>query len=250
MLQTCEADATATQISQPFSACVFHNRFADLDPVTITTFPFRLGRSWNGLKVFEGATPILLWWQKGTEEITVRTTTRFSRITDSNKMSTSRKQLLARRQEVIALSVLDPQPHQPLLLCIHDRAKSIGVGLVVPQFHPNLKKFRLGLGWKFVRGIKLGYYCIHELCSIILKYPSECRDFNRTANIGKYFFHSSLLGPGPQGGHSPKCIRITCWGIIRRLSVMFLKDSLTSKYDFIETRTKFIVGATTRMPCM
>ena len=58
--------------SVSLTACVFHNRFADLDPVTITTFPFRLGRSWSGLKVFEGATPILLWWQKRTEEITVQ----------------------------------------------------------------------------------------------------------------------------------------------------------------------------------
>lgn len=36
----------------------FHKRFADLDPVTITTFPFRLGSSSRGLNVFEGATPI------------------------------------------------------------------------------------------------------------------------------------------------------------------------------------------------
>ena len=153
--------------------------------MTITTFPFRLGRSWSGLKVFEGATPILLWWQKRTEEITVRRLG--SHELRALKKPEPTKQLLARRQEIIALSVLDPQPHQPLLLCIHDRAKSIGVGLVLPQFHPNLKKFRLGLGLKLVRGIKLGYHCIHD-CSIILEYPSQCRDFNRTANIGKYFF--------------------------------------------------------------
>ena len=32
--------------------------FANLDPVTIATFPLRLGRSSSGLKVFEGAAPI------------------------------------------------------------------------------------------------------------------------------------------------------------------------------------------------
>ena len=32
--------------------------FANLDPVTMAIFPFRLGRSSSGLKDFEGATPI------------------------------------------------------------------------------------------------------------------------------------------------------------------------------------------------
>ena len=114
VLQTCKADATATQ---SVSLCLrFQNRFADLDPVTIATFPFRLGRSSSGLKDFEGAAPIFSGgWKDGGNHCNNSLTVQAQ---NNPKLDTSWKQP-ARRQEIIALSVLDMldmsdlQPRQP-----------------------------------------------------------------------------------------------------------------------------------------